>query len=492
MAPEVALSPLLSFENNPLQGQFVFSDERRVAYAGAIRSGKTVGACARILFMAQVFPGSQFLIGRKFLTDLENTTLKELYRLIAAQNGGDHRSPGPLVVRYDGSGGGATIYIRTKGNSSVLYCRGVNEVSKQLGMETSGYFLDQAEEIDEEVFGHISSRMSWWNAERKEEFKKRYGYAPRSFEILTCNPDPGWIKGLLFEQDDPNSRYFREPKDRWKLFETSIEQNRLNLDADYIADMRRTHSKAWVDRYLNNDWNIRGGAVYPEFNEQVHGVETRTIPAHWPRFISLDWGLDHYTAVYWGAVDELGTLWVYDELFVNGKVVSEVAKEIQRKTREHRVGPRADMRGGLVVWMDPATQARSAISERTIMGEFAEHGIYGVAANNDVDAGINKVSERLKYDLEPRPRQMPKVYIFRDRCPNLIKGLKVYIWQPPNIQGISSGKPVKKDDDAVDSFRYLVMAVLENVAIGATVRASKVNEYDEWVMKHLMLGEGEK
>ena len=59
------VSPVLSFTHNKAQEKFVSSPDRRVAYAGAIRSGKTVGACARMLFLGELFPGSRFLIGRK-------------------------------------------------------------------------------------------------------------------------------------------------------------------------------------------------------------------------------------------------------------------------------------------------------------------------------------------------------------------------------------------------------------------------------------------
>ena len=487
------IAPVLSFENNPVQEKFVFFPGRRVAFAGAIRSGKTVGACARILFLAELMPGSRLLIGRKDFTDLYNTTLKELFRLIAARNGGDWKTPGPLVLRYDGQF--HDLYLRTKGpdgqpgEPSILHFRHLKEIGKQLGVETSGYFIDQIEEVDEEVFDHINSRMTWWNTERRDKFKEAYGFFPKSFETLACNPDPGWVKGLLFDQEDRDSRYYRAPEDRFALFEADIEQNRKNLAPGYIEEMERTHTKSWIDRFFRGNWNIRGGAVYEDFDEDVHGIEAFKIPAHWPRFISLDWGYNHPCAVYWGAVNENGILYVYDEYYDRTKLVSQVAEFIKAKTARHTARPSADGQGGLIVWMDPATDQHHGVVERTVLGEFAENGIYGVKANNAVDAGINKVAERLMHDSFVKPPIKPKLFIFKKNCPNLIREMKLYVWQPPNAQGISSGRPVKKDDDACDSLRYLVMAVLENTSGGKPPSDKSDDPMGDYILKTFMLGD---
>ncbi len=482
---ETAVAPVLSFDKNPVQEQFVFCPSRRVAYAGAIRSGKTVGSCARMLFYAELMPGSRFLIGRKDFNDLHNTTLKELFHLVSARNGGDWRTPGPLVIKYDGQF--HDLYLRTKGEPSILHFRHLKDIGKQLGVETSGYFIDQIEEVDEEVFSHIHSRMTWWNEKRREGFKAQWGFYPQSLETLACNPDPGWIRSFLFEQGDRNSKFFRAEQDRFTLFEADVEQNRKNLPPGWIEEQERTHPKSWVQRFLRGSWDIRGGAVYEEFNADVHGIADFRIPAHWQRFISLDWGYNHYCAVYWMAVDENGTVYVYDEYFDRGKIVSQVAAAMHEKTKRHTAAPLADGEGSLLVYMDPSTDQHHGVVDRTVLSEFMEHRIYGRKANNDVQAGINKVAERLTYNYEVKPKVEPKLFIFKDRCPNLIREMKLYIWQPPNAQGISSGRPVKKDDDGPDSLRYGIMAILETMSGGAPPRKSNDDAFGHFVLKEFML-----
>lgn len=468
-------SPLISFEKHRKQERFVFSKKPRVAYVGAIRSGKTKGAIARLLWLCDLYPGSQFLVGRKDFTDLYTTTLKDLFAMVTARNGTDWRTPGPAVVKYDGEF--HNLYLRTKGDPSVLHFRHLKEITKQLGDETTGYFIDQAEEIDEELYGHIISRTTYWNAERAERFTKRYGYIPRKFEILTANPDPGWIKGLLLEQEET------DPRDKWEVFESDIEDNRANLPPGYIEEMERKHDKSWVNRWLRGSWEIKGGQIYEEFNEDLHGIEEFPLPPHWPRFLSLDWGLNHPCSAHWGAVSEYGILYIYDELFVRGKLVSEVAAQLKAKTAHHSARPMADLQGGLLVAMDPSTNQHHGIVNRSVMSEFMEHGIYGRNANNDVIAGINKVKERLHHDASKRPVVKPSMYIFKKRCPELIKGLKSYAWRPPNQQGIFTEQPVKKDDDAADDLRYLVMSVLETISMPPPPTNKKKDEYAEMIFK---------
>ena len=474
---EVADPTILSFKNNKMQEEFVFSPKRKTAYTGAIRSGKTLGGAARILYHADIMPGSNILVGRKYFTDLKATTMKEVLALIAARNGGNALEPGPLVIRSDGSAGGHSIYLRTQWLPSAIHFRPVDKIGKQLGLEISEYFLDQLEEVDPEVFDHVRSRLSWWNTQRREKFKEKLGYYPQTFESIAANPDPGWLKELLFEKESAD----------WLHFQTTVEHNRKNLPPGFIEELLRTHPKAWVERFLNGSWDIRGGAVYQEFDENVHCVEPFRIPNHWPRFCAMDWGFNHPCCVLWGAVSEKGELYIYDELYCVGKLVSEVADFMHSKSKKHTAVHRADD-GGLVIFIDPSTNAHHGLVDRNIMGEFAENKVYGVPANNAVTAGINKVAERLHFD--PERKVKPKLFIFRGLCPQLVRTMKLYAWQPVNRNMDNVDRPIKKDDDPPDALRYLVMGVLETASDPKPMERKNKNEFDNMILEKYFLGDG--
>ena len=466
-------SPILTWANNPLQREFVFNPYRKSAFVGGIRAGKTWGCDARVLWLCDEMPGSRFLVGRRRFTDLYNTTLKDLLGLVAQRNGGAYDRPGPYVEKYDGQF--HDLYLR---NGSRLYFRHLDEVGNILGLEISGYFVDQMEELELELYYHIESRLSYWNVQRIAEFQaKNGGKTPRHFGFFSANPDPGWIRTLLFESKESAE---------WKVYQVSTAQNKANLGPDYIESLYRTHPKDWVERFIEGSWDIRGGQIYKEYNEAVHVIDPIPLPIHWKRYMVMDWGINEYhrCVTLWFAVSERGDIYVYRELSVTGLLVSQVAAR-QKELSAHDPMERIQDNGGIVAYFDPSTNNRNGVSERTVMTEFMVHGIYGRPANNDVDAGINKVKEVLHWD-EKRGIK-PKLHVFKD-CQWTRRGFKLYQWQPVKIDGTGADKPLKKDDDEMDCLRYGIMQILEDRSPEMNTRTASADErrrahdYSQWVM----------
>ena len=78
-----------------------------------------------------------------------------------------------------------------------------------------------------------------------------------------------------------------------------------------------------------------------------------------------------------------------------------------------------------------------------------------IGANNDVQGGIDKVTEYIKNN---------KIFITRS-CENLRRELVNYQWEQPSASRIDLNtpeKPLKKDDHAVDSLRYMVGEVVRS------------------------------
>ena len=468
---------ILSFKKNKLQEDFVFSPYRKTAYAGAIRAGKTWGGLGRMLFLMDKMPGSRFLVARESYMDLYSTTLSVLFQIVAQRNGGSYDRPGPYVLKWDGQM--KELYLK---NGGLIYCRHGSEVSVYKGLEISGYVLDQAEEFDEEIFNHISSRLSWWNTDRRSKFKEQYGFYPKNFEILLANPDPGWVRGLLFENiENPLDTRWRQ----WQVYETDIEHNRANLGPEYVDNLYATHPKDWCDRFLKGSWDIRGGQIYKEYNEDIHVVDDFEIPKHWQRYMAMDWGINefHRCVTLWGAVDEEGTLWIYRELSVTGLLASEVAAQQKLLTQpfDKEPLPRTE-NGGLIAYFDPSTDHRGGIVERTIMDEFALHGVYGRKANNDVHAGINKVGEFLH--INPITGK-PRLKIFKS-CKWLRRGMKLYQWKPGSAEGQGTDQPLKRNDDECDTARYLIMSVLEDKTAPIPKDKNNLTLYNEMILSKML------
>ena len=453
------------FELAGKQHQFVVSPSRRIAFFGGIRAGKTIGGCLRVLLWAHEFPGIPQLVARATYPQLMSTTLKEMEQIVSKLNGGS-LAPGPYLKRYVRSTTGVdalTMYVVSKDPQvlSPIRFAYADNLDVVLGSEYGAAYIDQAEGVREDIVEHIDSRLSWWNSARSREFRNAYGYAPKSTLSLTGNPDPGWVY-----------RWFKEgakSSQKWEFIEIQTKENVEHLPLGYVEEQTTGKPILWVKRWLEGSWDIRGGQVYPEFDESVHTVEPFRIPEHWPRIIAMDYGWGHPFAVYWGAVDEEGCLYVYREFFDKHLLASAIAEGVKEKS-EHDPVKRWDGRIGVVMpsdmWKHDGTGLCAA-------EEMAQMGLLGTQANRSLEAGLMRVSERL-HPVEGRVG----LRIFKGTCPELIKGMRLYTMDE------ATGQPIKKDDDAADALRYLVMAA-QGIRASREQTAEPDISFDEYAARTL-------
>lgn len=76
----------------------------------------------------------------------------------------------------------------------------------------------------------------------------------------------------------------------------------MKNDPDYINRLHEIGSPELVRAWLEGDWNVITGAYFPEFSVRKHVIEPFTIPDHWLRFRSMDWGSSSPFAVHWHTV----------------------------------------------------------------------------------------------------------------------------------------------------------------------------------------------
>jgi phage terminase large subunit len=99
--------------------------------------------------------------------------------------------------------------------------------------------------------------------------------------------------------------------------------------------------------------------------------------------------------------------------------------------------------------IDPASRNKNNQTGRSDQMEFSDHGIHTIAGQNAVEAGINRIKERL---------QNNRLFIF-ENCTNLRQEFKKYRWRDDPRTG-EDGKPlpIKKNDHLLDALRYAVMS----------------------------------
>ena len=180
------------------------------------------------------------------------------------------------------------------------------------------------------------------------------------------------------------------------------------------------------------------GLVYPEFSDKVHVINELPNLAKMESLIAIDPALTGVHAWLLAYADSEGALYVIEEYYEKNKRVSEVAS----------IMPKA----GLYL-IDPSGYNKSILKEGhlfAIADEYKEWNIPVRPAENDVDAGVNRVGEFFKRN---------KIRI-HSSCKNLIWELKRYHWseERETVRGVSVAKPYKKDDHLCDCLRYIVMS----------------------------------
>ena len=97
--------------------------------------------------------------------------------------------------------------------------------------------------------------------------------------------------------------------------------------------------------------------------------------------------------------------------------------------------------------IDPASKGTQQTSGQSMMFQLQEEGWGFVPANNDVMAGINRVTRMFREN---------KLFISK-RCKNLIEELNNYHWRKWNEEkDTSRSEPFKLGEDECDALRYVV------------------------------------
>ena len=264
----------------------------------------------------------------------------------------------------------------------------------------------------------------------------------------TGNPGgPGtqWIKERYIDPSDPWVPFRWAPiKDRPDLTIESVfipsrlEDNAKLMTADPRYEMRLAAIndpemfKAWRE----GDWTVLAGRYFSTFHEETCVVDPVPLPPWLPRWISVDWGFAHNSAVYWGTYDG-NRIIIYDELVVDEKTPVDLAKLIVRRT--YLNSPNCKI--AKLVLSPDAFSRRS--SNKTIASEMAAIIPWSIVqADNDRIGGWNLMRQMFAYE---------QLKIF-NVCQGLIKKLKVAQRDPRRPEDVLK----HKGDDEIDSARYLV------------------------------------
>ena len=391
----------------------------RILFDGGARSTKTILILCWLIKEANDVPGARILIARKYLEHAKTTIFDLSLRQIIGQARGFRFYEGDKEVHCD--------------NGSMLRVAGFDDadrVDKIMGDEYLHVFVNEATQITWDTLEKVKSRLS--QQAKGARFRKL---------ILDCNPKGPrhWLYQAGVRKIVPGRSDRNEPlpdAEQWgRLHWTPYDNPFLPPDT-----LKTLESLTGVQRrrLLRGEWCENEGAVYDEFDEDLHiirGPMPPGLPA-WRKLRAIDFGFTNPFCRLCGALDGDGRLYIYRERYMTQVIVQEHAKAIKAADAVDRF---------IVTVADHDAEDRATLHAG---------GIMTLAARKDIRPGIAAVKARLRKAGDGRPR-----LFVHESCMNTITEFAEYSW-PAGVDGKSNKEvPVDDNNHAMDALRYMVMHV---------------------------------
>src|SRR2546425_286819 len=266
----------------PRQKEFHESKAKYRLFGGAAGPGKTKALLWEAIRQALEVAGCDTLLLRRTYPELESSLLTYFRRDV----------PRALYKSYSES-----KHLVTWKNGSITrfgYCRNENDVYQYQGAEFLFIGIDELTHFTMKQWQFLTSRNRC--------------SVPGSFCNMAGATNPGnighaWVKALWVDKQPPSGF---ERGDLYNSRDYDFIRARIDDNPIYANDVeyRRT-LEALPEHlrraFLDGDWNVFAGQYFDIFDIGRHTArpEEFRLEPWWPRWISIDWGFQHPSAVYW-------------------------------------------------------------------------------------------------------------------------------------------------------------------------------------------------
>lgn len=360
-------------------------------------------------------PRSQGAIVRKTQASLYGSVVMTYKRVVQPQDRGIRDYGGEKPERF--------IYP----NGSQIWLGGLDNIGRVLSSERDFIYINQAEEVSLDDWETLLTRVTGRGA--VVQHAQLFG---------DCNPGGSmhWIRKRETLRLIPTTHY-----DNPSLYTNQgelTEQGRRSLSAlNALTGVRRK-------RLLQGIWATAEGAVYDMFDPAVHVV--RRNPAEMRRwFLAIDEGYTNPAVILLIGEDGDKRLHCFREFYKTGVLQSDVVA-VARLWFNNPAGYALPDDGHAVPQLN-ARCTKAAVDESAagLIADLNNAGVTAVGAKGRVLDGINLLQNRLKVQLDNRPR-----YSVDPICVNHINEFESYVWKP------DEDVPEKENDHSLDSVRYLL------------------------------------
>jgi phage terminase large subunit len=387
------------------------------ALVGGKGSGKTRSGTEELKACALEYPKTTWLIGRKTLPSLKDTTWREFVDCL----------PQGIIKEYN-----KTDRVVTLINDSIFLGRSLDEPKKLESLTLSGFLIDEAEEIEKMYFDVLKTRV--------RQILRIGGkkVTPRYRGILCLNPcdEDHWIPQLFTAV---------KPKDH-AIFYSSTYDNMENLPDFYIENLKQTYTEDMQQRMIHGQFGRvhKGRPVFPEFQRgnfifDVKVDEKLTIFRGW------DFGYNNPACVWMQFID--GQVRVLAEKKGSKIYLDDFIRECRDLERE--------LFPGHLLWRDFCDPHGSDETDKgkTSVDILNDAGIFPLHRRTKIQEGIKAIREC----LNSKNKDGQANFIIHPRCRLIIEGMRGGYHREDG-----EDDPVKDNyyDHTMDAMRYCVVSLV--------------------------------
>lgn len=428
----------------PKQAQAHALASKYRGFCGGWGNGKTSFGCVETFASLMEFPGTNCIIARKTRPELKATTWDMFINGDSSQDHGWHGIPEEVIKTYNRS----DLYLEflpdpSTGRSSKVWGLPLDDPKKIENYNLGFYWIDQAEEVEEDIFLKFQGRLRQMKSPREG--------------LLTFNPNGhNWLWHRFINPD-------RKPN--WQRLYKAVEATTYdnpNLPDDYFEQFEGL-PEHWLQRFVMGSHEVFTGQIFTDWDPELHVMQPFRIPPQWERWFCFDPGIRHEAAATWITRDPLGHAFYYREHLESNRDVSWWVNKILEMERGNDIGGPGERPWRRFIGRE--AQQRAQTDGKSVIDLFTEHGMLFELADRDPAARINKTTEYLRpSDSVSHPLSgsspSPKLFVF-STCTSLLEYLPQYQWKPQRTnyaEEDSPEKPRKKDDHNIDNLGHLLLA----------------------------------
>lgn len=414
------------YEPSARQTKFHTSPSFETLYGGAAGGGKTAAIVAEAITYSMEYPKARVYIFRKTIPELKQSIVPEIYKQAA-----DYIERGGM--KYNAQD---RTFVFTNGSIIQLaYLENPQDMFRYQSAEIHLLCFDELTHFSQEEYEWVKSRVRGMTD------------APKK---VMCATNPGnighaWVKAYFIDIASPETIYVDPRSEKSRQFIPAKVTDHIDkgFQKEYTAVLNSMSNPDLRRALLEGDWDIFAGQAFTEWKRSTdddkpwHVIEPFSIPKHWVRWFSYDYGYNSWAGGLWFTRDpSTERIFIYKEFYEHEMGASKQAEQILMRDQDEAVHLRL---------ADPSIwkQRGDVETGENIAAIFQRAGLIFQPANNDRLAGKNVIHEMLATAADG----LPKLQVFSN-CVNFIRtvpALPIDQNRPEDIDCFVAGTMITTD-----------------------------------------------